>query len=197
MKILAFAASPRKDGNTEILLDEVIKGLGDGGADVEKRRTHELAIAPCTGCGECTTRGRCVIEDDFQELFDRMIECDGIVFSSPLYFMNVPARGKALIDRCQAFWAARYILKRDLFGGRRRLGLLVACAGKAYGPDRSPVFRGIEDTMVYVFKALGMEMMESLLFPRIDSKRSVTKIPSALKKARNTGNRMAELLKNA
>lgn len=194
MKIIAFAASPRKDGNSETLLDEVIKGLRQGGGEVKKFRTHELTFSPCINCGKCSTLGRCVIEDSFQELFDLLIECDGVVFASPLFFMNVPARGKALIDRCQAFWAARYHLKLDLFGGRRRLGLLVSCSGQRYGPGKAPVFRGIEDTMTYVFKALGMEMMESLLFPRVDSKGAIFKIPSVLEKARNAGKQMTELL---
>ena len=194
MKVIAFAASPRKGGNTEILLDEVIKGLRQGGVDVEKIRTHELEISPCKGCGECDTLGRCVIEDSFQELFDLLIECDGMVFSSPLYFMNVPARGKALIDRCQAFWAARYRLKLDLFGGRKRVGFLVSCSGKEYGPDKKPVFRCIENTMKSVFNALGMEMIESLLFAGVDSKGGITRFPSALERANSAGNTMAELL---
>ena len=194
MEIIAFAASPRKDGNTEILLDEVIAGLQQGGVRVKKLRTHELEISPCMGCGKCDTLGRCVIEDFFQELYDLLIECDGMVFSSPLYFMNVPSRGKALIDRCQAFWTAQERLKIDLFGGRRRLGLLISCSGKSYGYGKIPVFRGIEDTMTSVFKTLGMEMMESLLFTRIDFKGAIVSIPSALETARNTGNRMAKLL---
>ena len=103
MNVVSFSASPRKKGNTEILLDEVIKGLEVKGIKVEKIRTHELEISPCNGCGHCDTHGRCVIQDTFQDIFDRLIECDGIVFASPLYFMNVPARGKALIDRCQSF----------------------------------------------------------------------------------------------
>ena len=108
--------------------------------------------------------------------------------------MNVPARGKAFIDRCQSFWVARYRLKLDLFGGRKRLGLLVSCSGKGYGPGKTNIFRGIEDTMTYLIKALGTDMMNSLLFPRIESKGAITKVPSALEKARNAGIQMAELL---
>ncbi len=194
MKIIAFAASPRKNGNSETLLDEVIIGLRQGGAEVEKFRTHELTFSPCINCGKCSILGRCAIKDSFQELFELLIECDGVVFASPLFFMNVPARGKAFIDRCQAFWAARYDLKLDLFGGRNRLGLLVSCSGQRYGPDKANVFRGIEDTLTYLFKALGMDMMESLLFPDVDLKGAILKFPSALEKARNAGKQMTELL---
>ena len=187
MFVMAFAASPGKGGNTEILLDEVIHGLRSGGAEVKKYRTHELDILPCIGCGECERSGRCVIDDRFQDIFDQLIACDGVAFASPLYFMNVPARGKALIDRCQSFWIAKHRLKLDLFGGRKRLGLLVSCSGAGFGPGGSHIFRGIEDTMTYVFDALGMEMMESLLFTGVDVKGEIAGNPDALKKARERG----------
>ncbi len=133
MLVIALAASPRKNGNSEKLLDEVIEGLRSCGTEVRKFRTHELDIKPCTNCNECERLGRCVVEDAFQDLYDQFITCDGIVFASPLYFMNVPAGGKALIDRCQAFWMAKYRLGLDLFGGRKRVGLLVSCAGNEFG----------------------------------------------------------------
>ena len=194
MKVIAFAASPRKNGNTEILLDVIAKGLQEESIHVEKIRTHELGISPCTGCGKCDTLGRCVIQDSFQGLFDSLVECDGVVFAAPLYFMNVPANGKALIDRCQSFWAARYRLKLDLFGGRKRPGMLVSCSGMGFGPGKAFVFRGIEDTMTYFFEALGMEKMESLLFSQVDSRGAILNNSSALEKARNAGKLMAKLL---
>ncbi len=194
MYIMAFAASPRKNGNSEILLDEFIKGLRVGGAKVKKFRIHELNISPCTNCGECEKLGRCVTEDYFQEIFGSLITCDGVVFASPLYFMNVPARGKALIDRCQVFWAAKYRLGIDLFGGRKRLGILVSCSGARYGPGGAFLFRGIEDTMTYVFDVLGMEMIDSLLFTKVELKGEIAKNTDALNKARNRGMEMAGLL---
>jgi len=191
MFVMAFSASPRKGGNTEILLDEVIDGLQAGGAEVGRIRTHELDIHPCAGCGGCETLGRCVVEDRFQDIFDQLIACDGVVFTTPLYFMNVPAWGKALIDRCQAFWAAKYSMGLDLFGGRKRPGLLVSCSGARHGPGGANVFRGIEDTMNYVFDALGLEMMDHLLFTGVDAKGEISGNPDALKQARERGLKMA------
>lgn len=194
MLIMAFSASPRKGGNSDIILDKVIEGLQCGGADVEKFFVNELSINPCKGCGGCNRAGRCVIEDSFQELFDKLIVCDGVVFASPLYFMNVPARGKALIDRCQSFWAAKYSLGMDLFTGRKRLGLLVSCSGKKHGPGGSHIFRGIEDTMTYVFDALGMEMLKSLLITGVDEKGEILANQDALKKAYKKGLEITKLI---
>ena len=191
MQVLAFSASPRRAGNTEFLLDRVIEGLEAGGVRVRKVRTHDLSISPCTGCGECERNGVCVIDDDFRAISGELISCDGILFAAPLYFMNVPARGKALIDRLQSFWVARHRLGLDLFGGRKRFGLLISCSGQAFGPDGADVFRGIEDTMRYVFDALGAEEVESLLVRKVDFLGGVAGMPDVLLRARRIGGELA------
>ena len=196
MNVLAFAASPRKNGNTETLLDSVIEGLHSRGVETVKYRTQELGIHPCVDCGLCGKLGECVINDSFTDLFTALKECDGIVFSSPLYFMNVPSAGKALIDRCQAFWEARYMLGIDLFNGRKRKGLLIACAGSRHGPGKSDVFRGLNDTMTYFFKSLGIDNFNSLFFSGVDEKGAITGVEGALNKAFETGVKMADELLN-
>lgn len=191
---MAFSASPRVQGNTELLLDRVVEGLHESGVQVEKIRTHELDLRPCDGCGGCELTGRCVVEDGFQEIFDRLVACDGVVFATPLYFMHVPSRGKALIDRCQSFWMAKHRLRRDLFGGRKRAGMAVACSGAGYGPGKSFVFRGIMDTMTYLFDALGLTMLDSLLVSRVDEKGAILARQDALDDAFRRGRMMADFL---
>lgn len=185
--VIAFSASPRRGGSSERLLDAAIEGLHGGNAAVEKIWTHDLDIFPCTGCGGCARDGICVVGDAFHHLRERMISCDGIVFASPLYFMNVPARGKALIDRCQSFWIARHRLGLDLFGGRRRFGALIGCSGAGRGPGGGDVFRGLEDTMTYFFDALGLERRESFLVRRLDSPDELSMRPDVLDGAREWG----------
>jgi multimeric flavodoxin WrbA len=187
MRVLAFSTSPRISGNSETLLDRVIDGLGEAGAVVRKLRTCELNLSPCTGCNGCGRDGVCMIGDDFLWLADELRGCDGVVFASPLYFMNVPAGGKALIDRLQAFWVARHRLGIDLFGGRERFGLLVSCAGSSRGPGGADIFRGIEDTMHYAFDALGLRKVESLLVRGADAPGAVAGMPDVMDRARRIG----------
>ena len=191
MHVLAFSTSPRYGGNSERLLDSVISGLMLEGVVVEKYRLHEMEITPCKGCGTCDHEFRCSINDDFQRFIEVLISCDGVLFASPLYFMNVPARGKAFIDRCQIFWSAKYQLGLNVFGCRRRLGLLISCGGAKAGPGGAPLFRGIEDTMTFLFDALGLEMMESLLLTDIERKDVISGRPDILEKARERGRMMA------
>jgi len=102
MKILALSFSPREQGNTELLLDRVLHGARQHGADTELYRTADKDIRPCDACGGCFKTGECPIQDDMQEVYAKMLEADGIVFGSPVYFYNITAQGKAVIDRTLA-----------------------------------------------------------------------------------------------
>lgn len=169
MHVLAFAMSPRKGGNTDTMLGACVRGMTRAGAVVEIHRTHDMDIKPCVSCGKCEKTFCCRFDDDYSALVEKIIRCDSIVFASPLYFMNVPARGKAFVDRCQMFWAARYRLKLKVFGEKPRFGMLLSCAGAGHGPGRSDVFRGIGDTITYVYNALGLEGQEGIFGRRIDT----------------------------
>lgn len=99
MKILGLSFSPRKQGNTEILMREVLDSARAHGAETELYRTAEKNIQPCDACGHCFKTGECPIEDDMQEVYDRMLSSDGILFGTPVYFYNMTAQGKCVIDR--------------------------------------------------------------------------------------------------
>lgn len=191
MHFLAFMSSPRMNGSSAALMDAVAEGVCDQGSSIDKFYLHKMDITPCTGCGVCDHEFRCPIDDTFQELIAPLIECDGIIFVSPLYFMNVPARGKAFIDRCQMFWAAKYRMEKDLFEQRHRSGLLVSCGGACAGPHKTSLFRGIEDTMTYVFDALGCVMKESLLVYGIDNVEILLNRKDIIEKAHSVGQLIA------
>ena len=99
MKILGLSFSPREKGNTELLMEEVLAGAGGLGAETELCRAVEKDIQPCDACGSCFTTGECPIEDDMQDLYGKMLEADGILFGTPVYFYNMTAQGKCVIDR--------------------------------------------------------------------------------------------------
>ena len=113
------------------------------------------------------------------------------MIATPLFFMNAPARGKALIDRCQSFWAARYQLGIDLFGARKRYGLLVSCGAQHHGPEKADLFRGVKDTVWSVFRALAAEPLQPLLVPGVEKYGAVGALPDVMKRARQAGDEMA------
>jgi multimeric flavodoxin WrbA len=100
MKILGINASPRgNESKTLQLVKSVLKGAESEGADVELIDLYKLRIEYCTGCGACYATGECPQLDDFEELFDRILNSDGIVFGAPNYINSVPAPMKAFFDR--------------------------------------------------------------------------------------------------
>lgn len=103
-KVLILSASPRKQGNSDILCDEFALGAREAGHEVEKVRIAEKNIGYCRGCYACKDTGICAIKDDMAELLQKMIDADVIVFASPVYFYSVDAQLKAVIDRTVARW---------------------------------------------------------------------------------------------
>jgi len=103
MKILGLSCSPRKGGNTVQLLEEALNGARQEGAEVELYSVAGKSIEPCDGCRVCDKTGRCHIKDDMQGLYDKLLEADGIIFGTPVYFYSMTAQAKAIIDRTIAF----------------------------------------------------------------------------------------------
>jgi multimeric flavodoxin WrbA len=99
MKILGLSFSPREQGNTELLMDKSLAGARSQGARTELYRVADKNIKPCDGCGACFKAGECHIKDDMQEVNKKLLKADGIIFGSPVYFYNITAQGKAVIDR--------------------------------------------------------------------------------------------------
>jgi multimeric flavodoxin WrbA len=110
MKVIGVNASPRgKESRTLRLVNAVLRGASEEGATTELIDLYQMRIEYCTACGTCYAKGECILLDDFQDLFDRMMDADGIVLGSPNYIDAVTAPLKALLDRtadaihCQMF----------------------------------------------------------------------------------------------
>jgi multimeric flavodoxin WrbA len=128
MKMLGIIGSPRKNGNTEILMNEVLKVAREAGFETQMFLMSEKKVAPCDACGTCFEVGDCVVQDDMQELYSMMEQADGIVFGSPVYFGSVSAQMKAIMDRMFALLRRR-ALKDKVAGAlvvTRRVGAINA-----------------------------------------------------------------------
>jgi multimeric flavodoxin WrbA len=109
MKIIAINGSPRKDGNTYILLNRVLDELKSEEIDTEIIQLGGQRVRGCLGCNICwkEKNQRCAIEDDIiNTCIEKMLKADGIIIGSPTYFANVTTETKALIDRAGAVGCA-------------------------------------------------------------------------------------------
>ena len=113
-KVLILSGSPRKGGNSDILCDEFARGAKNAGNDVEKIRVADWNIAPCKACYFCQKNGgRCVMNDKMSEILQKIIDCDTLVLSSPVYCYSICAQLKTVIDRTLARWTE--IANKDLY----------------------------------------------------------------------------------
>jgi len=99
MKVVAVVGSPRVNGNTERLAQQALDAIAAEGIETEVIRLAGLDIAPCNACMACRNKPECSIQDDFQSVYPRMLEADGIILASPVYFGSATANIKALMDR--------------------------------------------------------------------------------------------------
>ena len=102
MKILGIMGSPRLKGNTDLLLDEALRGAKSRQAEVEKIVVDKMKITPCREYYGCLKDGNCVIRDDMDIIIPKLLEADGIIFGTPVHLYNMAAQCKTIIDRTTA-----------------------------------------------------------------------------------------------
>jgi len=128
MKVVAFNGSARKDGNTAILIRRVFSQLEAEGIETELVQLAGKTIKGCIACGKCFKNKdkRCAVTDDFaNECIEKMLEADGIILGSPVYFSDVTSEMKALIDR------AGYVARANSDMLRRKAGAAVVAVRRA------------------------------------------------------------------
>jgi multimeric flavodoxin WrbA len=188
MNTVIFLGSPRKKGNTERLVNEIIKGIEGAERTCELVRLTELDIHPCIGCGSCEKTGACIFDDDMQNLYNKISRSNHIIIASPIYFYNVTAQTKVFIDRCQALWSRKYVLDHPIGNTPNRSGYLVSVA--ATRGDR--IFEGAVLTARYVFDAMNCTYAGDLLVRGLDTRGAIKKRPEKLEQAIEFGKKIAE-----
>ena len=188
MKVLGIMGSPRIKGNTDLLLDEALRGAKSRGAEVEKLVADKLNIAPCREYYRCLKDGNCAIRDEMDDIYPKLLDADRVIVASPIFFYSLTSQVKALIDRSQAIWARKYVLKQNLPESGRK-GAFIA-VGATSGEK---LFEGSILTVKYFFKTIGVKYVDELLIPGVDKKGEIKEHPTALSDALELGRRLAQI----
>ncbi|MDR4504824.1 MAG: flavodoxin family protein [Candidatus Scalindua sp.] len=185
-KVLGIAGSPRRNGNTETLLKEFLRGAGKNGLETELIILCNLNVSPCTSCDLCQKDGECVIEDDMQVMYKKLADARFIVFASPVYFSGVSAQLKAFIDRCQSLWSKKYLLNQPLIspGKPARKGFFISTSG-SLGNEK--VFDGSLATIKAIFHVLEIEYTGELLYQGMEKKDDILTHPNEMEEAFDLG----------
>lgn len=187
-RVLGIAGSPRRGGNID-LLPQAVSGAEIQGARTSIVTLSELNIAPCRHCDKCSETGKCVI-DDMQRLSQELREVDYLILASPIFFMGLPAQAKAMIDRCQALWVIKYVLKLSVAANphSKRKGLFLSVGGTKLLNLFEPAIATVKSW----FATLDIIYTGILLFSGIDEKGAITQHPTALKEAFSAGQNLIQ-----
>ncbi|MBI5062341.1 MAG: NAD(P)H-dependent oxidoreductase [Desulfatitalea sp.] len=176
MLALGLQGSPRKKGNSDVLLSMFMQALERQGAETLTIDTCRRAIEPCKELVVCEKKGFCPIDDDMsREIYGLLRRADIVVAASPVFFYGVTAQLKALIDRCQTLWARRYTLKLNDPGHRTRRGFMLA-VGATSGKQ---LFDGLNLTAKYFYDGISAEYDCTLAYRHIEKRGEMAAHPTA------------------
>ena len=182
MKVLGMNGSPRKGGNTEILLDNALKGAQNKGAEVEKIVLNDLGFSPCQECENMPNDRFCIIEDNMQTVYRKVEEADAIILASPIFFGSLSAQTKMMIDRFQCVWRAKYILRKQVFE-KKKTGAFISVQGS----NRKDFFDNARSIVKNFFVTINADYKEELFCSGIDKKDAILKQQELLETAFNLG----------
>ena len=181
-KLVAVYGSPRRGGNTDTLLNRFLEGvtscnlLDHDSLNIEKIFVSNLKISSCRECNSCSKTGECIVHDEMQALYAKLIDCDFLAVASPIFFTTVSGYLKAFIDRFQRFWALKYELKRKIIVKKNRKGILISTAGS----KPKDIFDCTKKVMRALFEVLYIEYFCDFLFNNTDQKGDILKNQEAL-----------------
>ncbi len=193
MFVLGLQGSPRKKGNTDFLLSAFMKEAEKQGAQTHVVDVCKKNIEPCKEFTTCEKKGFCPIHDDMEsEIYSLLRRADVVVPASPVFFYNVTAQLKALIDRTQTLWARKYRLGLTDPNRNMRRGFMISL-GATKGKN---LFTGVDLTAKYLFDALGAEYAGNLYYWRIEHRGDMEKHPAVLEDVEKAVTKLLQPFKN-
>lgn len=184
MRVVAFLGSPRKEGNTELLLRETIRGAESTGLRVKTFHLNDMDIKPCQDCGGCDQSGECIIHDDMTHIYEAIRSGHRFILASPIFFFALSAQTKAMVDRCQSFWCEKYLLRKPVPEGEiRRKGLLILVGGM----KRDIGVQCGDATAKAFFRTIHVQEHRVLSYLGVDAKGAILQHPTAFQDAFEAG----------
>lgn len=184
--VLILESSPRRNGNTAVLADQASQAIGEAGVNVDLIHLHGMNIEPCNHCDGCVRQKKnCVIQDDMQIVYPKLVAADGLILASPIYWFNVNAQLKTCIDR----WYGTFQINPDLYKGKP-VGLIIV-----YGDSDLYSSGGINalntfESMTQYWDAFSLGCVHGTTNNVGDAEKDA----DLMEKARQMGQRMADFL---
>ena len=187
MEIVAICGSPRKSGNTATLIEALLEGAREAGASTTRFDAAAMNIGDCDADRACleTAEAGCVLQDDMQEIYEALQSADAWVFGCPVYFWNVAAPLKRVIDRLYAFYTEEGGWHLGLEGKRRGAVIVVQADAEQETPRRNAEY------IASVLRDLNVEVVGKLAESSLEGPRDAAGQPELLERARQLGRELA------
>lgn len=195
MKVIGINASPRKNANTQTLVEAALAGAADKGAETRLVHLRDLKINGCMGCEGCKKHlGKCVQKDDLTPLMQEMTTFDAIVLGTPVYWYHVSAQFKMLVDRLYSFFELGENPQtgeptfKSAFPGGKNLLLLISRGDPEPAPMYGQFYKHLDEWLNIVPFALGAKHFEFFhQYGAQIERKSAANDAELLKKARLAG----------
>ncbi|MDD1772213.1 MAG: flavodoxin family protein [Methanomassiliicoccales archaeon] len=177
--VLGLNGSPRREGNSEFLLREALRGAASKGASIVQVDLAFMDVSPCRACDACFSDGRCSLRDDMDQLYGLMEKADAIIIASPIYFSGMSSHTKTVVDRCQALWARRNVLKEARAPGDGAIILVAAQPNAKFD-------NALSELRAFLI-GIGVRPTEKMTLGGLDRKGMVADMPASLERAFDIG----------
>ncbi len=183
--VLVLKSSPRENGNSNTLAEQVEAGAKEAGAEVESLMLHHMDIRPCDACDTCQETGVCIVKDDMQQVYPLLEKADAIVIAGPVYWFTISAQVKLCIDR----WYALESPKGNGLAGKQ-IGIVLT-----YGDTDLYTSGGINAIYTFesMFRYLGAEIT-GMVYGTADEVGDAAKQPELMKSAFQLGQKLGEVI---
>ena len=182
-RILAVVGSPRKNGNTHVLVSKMAEGAASAGAAVDELLLGELSIGECDGCHACWKGRQCSKDDDMREVYERIIRSDVIILGTPVYWYGPTALMKAFIDRFVYFNCPQ---------NRRKIKGLSAAIAIPFEDESMETARGVVEFFQKSLAYLQIRLLGQIIVPGVGEKGAIRDKPDRLQEAHNLGRMLAQ-----
>ncbi|WP_018084352.1 flavodoxin family protein [Desulfurispora thermophila] len=183
MKVIGIVGSPRPEGNTATLVEQVLKGAEQAGAQTAVFHVNKMNIRGCQGCYKCKKQGSCAVQDDMAVLYEQIDSADAVVFGSPVYMWQMTAQLKTVIDRLFAYMQPDYTFP----GLKGKKAALVFAQGQP-NPD---MFAPYIQQIASLLRFMQFNVAEPLIAPGTTTAGSIKENTTVMQTALELGKKLA------
>ena len=164
--IIIINGSPRRSKNCSKIIENITKKLDENNIAYEVENIYKMNIDYCTACGYCERTGKCVIKDEMTHVYKEFDNSLGTIVVSPMFFQSISTKVKTVVDRTQAFYSSKYILKKPSIDTKKeRRGMFIAVGGQ---PEYENQFLGGQIVMDLFFKSINTKLIENVYMSNSD-----------------------------